>query len=79
MPKTLGTATLDCAVQDGLERGMSKKGDQLGVYCMTHVGSDKGFDLDAEVQNDKEVADVRRRGQKKEKTTLEDEMAGWHH
>ena len=46
---------------------------------MTHVGSDKGFDLDAEVQNDREVADDRRRGQKKEKRPLEDEMAGWHH
>ena len=29
---------------------------------MNHVGSDKGFDLDAEVQNDREVADDRRRG-----------------
>ena len=62
-----------------MERGTSKKGDQLGVCCMTHVESDKGFDLDAEVQNDREVADDRRRGQKKEKRTLEDEMAGWRH
>ena len=46
---------------------------------MTHVESDKGFDLDAEAQNDREVADDRRRGQKKEKRTLEDEMAGWRH
>lgn len=46
---------------------------------MTHVGNDKGFDLDAEVQNDREVADDRRRGQKKEKRTLEDEIAGCHH
>ena len=56
-----------------------QEGRPVAVYCMTHVGSDKGFDLDAEVQNDRKVADDRRRGQKKEKRPLEDEMAGWHH